>query len=106
VRRLAQPRPLCSARRSDARRGAMQSVVSVVKPASSSISLSLPVMKASKQIVIASAGKSDKYPLGKAEGMVRALEADETVHSFPAMAFRDGATWILDEGAAALLKNK
>jgi len=84
----------------------MQSVVSVVKPASSSISLSLPVMKASKQIVIASAGKSDKYPLGKAEGMVRALEADETVHSFPAMAFRDGATWILDEGAAALLKNK
>ena len=71
-----------------------------------SITLSLPVMTASKQIVVASAGKSDKYPLGKAEAMVRALEADETPTSFPAMAFRNKALWILDEGAAAMLKKK
>eukprot|EP00277_Geminigera_cryophila_P031622 CAMPEP_0173062370 /NCGR_PEP_ID=MMETSP1102-20130122/3776_1 /TAXON_ID=49646 /ORGANISM="Geminigera sp., Strain Caron Lab Isolate" /LENGTH=281 /DNA_ID=CAMNT_0013929025 /DNA_START=46 /DNA_END=891 /DNA_ORIENTATION=+ len=69
-----------------------------------SISLSLPVMQAAKKIVVASAGKSDKYPLGKAEAMVRALEADETPSTFPAMAFREQATWILDEGAAAMLK--
>ena len=69
-----------------------------------SITLSLPVMKASKQVVVASAGKSEKYPMGKAEAMVRALEADETPSSFPAMALRDQATWILDEGAAAMLK--
>jgi len=71
-----------------------------------SITLSLPVMQNSKQIVVASAGKSEKYPLGKAEAMVRALEAKETTTSFPAVAFRDQATWILDEGAAAMLKQK
>jgi len=69
-----------------------------------SITLSLPVMLAAKKIVVASAGKSEKYPLGKAEAMVRALEADESLSSFPAVAFRDQATWILDEGAAAMLK--
>jgi len=83
-----------------------KTVVSVVKPASSSISLSLPVMLASKEIVVASAGKSEKYPLGKAEGMVRALEKEETADSFPASALRDAATWILDKDSAALLKSK
>jgi hypothetical protein len=39
-----------------------------------SITLSLPVMKASKKIVVASAGKSEKYPLGKAEAMVRKIK--------------------------------
>lgn len=81
-------------------------VVAVVKPSSSSISLSLPVMVASKTAVVASAGKSQKYPLGKAEAMIRCLEANETPASFPASALRDKATWLLDEDAASLLKNK
>lgn len=81
-------------------------VLSVMKPTSSSISLTLPTMLAAKQIVIATAGKSDKYPLGKAEGMFRALEKDdETIESFPAVAFRQSAKWLLDEGAASLLKS-
>jgi 6-phosphogluconolactonase len=78
-------------------------VIPVVKPTSSSITLSLPMMLASKQIVIASAGKSEKYPMGKAEGMLRALQAPETPDTFPACAFRGNAQWLLDEGAASLL---
>eukprot|EP00282_Hemiselmis_andersenii_P030382 CAMPEP_0169460576 /NCGR_PEP_ID=MMETSP1042-20121227/18566_1 /TAXON_ID=464988 /ORGANISM="Hemiselmis andersenii, Strain CCMP1180" /LENGTH=320 /DNA_ID=CAMNT_0009573087 /DNA_START=39 /DNA_END=1001 /DNA_ORIENTATION=- len=81
-------------------------VVSVVKPASSSISLSLPVMLASKRVVVASAGKSDKYPLGKAEGVKRALEGDETTSSFPASALRGKALWILDEDSAVCTARK
>ena len=82
-----------------------RSVLSVVKPSSSSITLSLSTMLAAKEIIIASAGKSDKYPLGKAEGMLRALEKeDESIDSFPAVAFRGKAKWLLDEGAASMLK--
>jgi len=81
-------------------------VISVVKPSSSSISLSLPVMVASKVAVVASAGKSQKYPLGKAEAMIRCLEADETPASFPASALRDTALWLMDQDAASLLKGK
>jgi 6-phosphogluconolactonase len=55
------------------------------------------------EIIVACCGKSEKYPLGKAEGMQRALEADETKDSFPAAALRDCALWLLDEGAASLL---
>ena len=80
-------------------------VLSVIKPSSSSITLSLPVMLASREIVVASGGSSKKYPLGKAEGMVRALEADETPVTYPAMAFRHKAKWLMDSGAAGLLKN-
>jgi 6-phosphogluconolactonase/glucosamine-6-phosphate isomerase/deaminase len=46
------------------------------------------------------------WTAGKAEGMVRALEKEETADSFPASALRDAATWILDKDSAALLKNK
>ena len=47
-----------------------RAVVPVIKSSSSSISLSLPVMLASKSAVIACAGKDAKSPLGKAEAMV------------------------------------
>jgi len=78
-------------------------VVPRITDASSSISLTMPVIKAAKQIVVASAGKSEKYPEGKAVGMKRALSGSETPSSFPASALADCATWILDEGAAAQL---
>ena len=79
--------------------------ISVIKPTSSSISLSLPTMINTQNIIIASGGKSDKYPLGKAEGMFKALESDEeSITSFPALAFRDKAKWLLDSSAAQLLK--
>ena len=62
-------------------------------------------MLASKEIIIATGGTSKKYPLGKAEGMVRALEApDETVSTYPAVAFRQSAKWLMDEGASSLLQ--
>ena len=80
-------------------------VIPVVKPTSSSITLSLPTMLASKNIVIGTGGTSKKYPLGKAECMVKAIESDpETINSYPAVAFRNRAKWLIDEGAAALLK--
>ena len=78
--------------------------ISVVKPTSSSISFSLPTMLKSKEIIIATAGKSDKYPLGKAEGMVKALQSDDTINTFPAVAFRDKAKWFMDKDASQLLK--
>eukprot|EP00287_Rhodomonas_sp_CCMP768_P006889 CAMPEP_0196720402 /NCGR_PEP_ID=MMETSP1091-20130531/3206_1 /TAXON_ID=302021 /ORGANISM="Rhodomonas sp., Strain CCMP768" /LENGTH=309 /DNA_ID=CAMNT_0042061631 /DNA_START=17 /DNA_END=946 /DNA_ORIENTATION=- len=78
-------------------------VIPRVTDASSSITLSLPVIAAANDIVVASAGKSEKYPEGKAVAMKRALQGDETAASFPASALAGSATWILDEGAAAQL---
>ena len=50
-----------------------------------SITLSLPVMAAAKEVVIAACGVSDKYPKGKSEAMKRAIEGAETPSSFPAV---------------------
>ena len=63
-----------------------------------SISLTLPVMQRAKKTVISAAGKSEKYPKGKAAAMRLAI-ADENVtpKDFPASALRDYAVWILDE---------
>jgi 6-phosphogluconolactonase len=69
-----------------------------------SITLSLPVMTAAKQVVVAACGVSEKYPQGKSEGMRRAiLETSETLTSFPAVGLRKVATWVLDEAAASKL---
>ena len=69
-----------------------------------SITLSLPVMKSAKQVVIAACGVSDKYPQGKSDAMRRAIvEETETLESFPAIGLRDVATWIVDEAAASKL---
>lgn len=63
-----------------------------------SITLTLPVMIRAKRSVVSAAGKSDKYPKGKAAAMRLAIEDPEiTPGLFPACALRDTATWILDE---------
>jgi 6-phosphogluconolactonase len=70
-----------------------------------SITLSLPVMLAAKEVVVAACGVSDKYPQGKSEGMRRAIvEPTETRQSFPASGLRPVATWILDAAAASKLQ--
>jgi 6-phosphogluconolactonase len=67
-----------------------------------SITLSLPIMENSKQVVVAACGVSDKYPQGKMEGMRRAVSTDnETLQTFPAVGLRSVATWIMDEAAAS-----
>ena len=52
-----------------------------------SITLSLPVMSAAKQVVVAACGVSEKYPQGKSDAMARAIEGEEdTAATFPAVA--------------------
>jgi 6-phosphogluconolactonase len=69
-----------------------------------SITLSLPVMKGGRKTVVAACGVSDKYPLGKSDGMRRAIAADtETLQSFPAVGLRDSAMWILDKASGSKL---
>lgn len=69
-----------------------------------SITMSLPVMRNAKQVVVAACGVSEKYPQGKSEGMRRAVASDEeTIQSFPAVGLRAVATWIMDEAAASKL---
>ena len=68
-----------------------------------SITLSLPVMQASKEVVIAACGVSEKYPKGKSEAMGRGVEGDETPSTFPAVGLRPYADWYLDNAAAQTL---
>jgi len=66
------------------------------------ISLTLPVMQRAKLSVISAAGKSPKYPNGKASAMRLAMEDDViTPVGFPASALRQTAVWILDEPNAS-----
>ena len=63
-----------------------------------SISLTLPVMQRTKCTVISAAGKSVKYPNGKASAMRLAIaDGDVTPKDFPASSLREYAVWILDE---------
>ncbi|KAL7562824.1 hypothetical protein ACA910_002446 [Epithemia clementina (nom. ined.)] len=79
-------------------------VLSVEMKNPPSITLSLPVMQAAKQVVVAACGVSDKYPQGKSAGMQRAIaNPHETLTSFPAVGLRSQATWILDQAAASQL---
>ena len=67
-----------------------------------SISLTLPVMQRAKEVVISAAGKSEKYPQGKAAAMQLAIADEEiTPAKFPACALRETALWILDEPNAS-----
>ncbi|GMH96627.1 hypothetical protein TrST_g9381 [Triparma strigata] len=76
--------------------------VSMKEPGS--ITFSLPMILNSEEIVIAACGVSEKYPLGKSEGMKRAIMGDETVETFPAVGLREKATWIIDEAAGSSLE--
>jgi 6-phosphogluconolactonase len=70
----------------------------------SSISLSLPVMQHAKFSVVAAAGKSTKYPQGKATAMRYAIaDGSMSPTTFPACALRETAIWILDEPNASQL---
>lgn len=81
-----------------------QWVVSVDVKDPPSISLSLPVMQAAKQVVVAACGVSEKYPQGKSDAMRRAIcGPNETLTTFPAIGLRPVATWILDKAAASKL---
>lgn len=70
-----------------------------------SITLSLPVMAASKKVVIAACGVSEKYPQGKSDAMKRAIEGAEDLQSFPAAGLRACATWIIDAAAGSKLSD-
>lgn len=79
-------------------------VLPVAMKSPPSITLSLPVMANSKQVVVAACGVSDKYPQGKSAGMRRAVAAeDESLETFPAVGLREVATWVMDEAAASKL---
>ena len=71
-----------------------------------SITLSFPVIANAREVVIAACGVSEKYPQAKSAAMVRAVEAPETLRSFPAAGLRDVATYVFDEAAASKLDAK
>ena len=68
-----------------------------------SISFSLPVMRAAREVLVAACGVSEKYPQGKSAAMVRAIETEETLTTFPAAGLRDVASYVFDEAAASKL---
>ena len=68
-----------------------------------SISLSLPVMRAAREVLVAACGVSEKYPQGKSDAMKRAVETEESVRDFPAAGLRDVAQYVFDEAAASKL---
>ena len=68
-----------------------------------SISLSLPVMRAAREVLVAACGVSEKYPQGKSDAMKRAIETEESVRDFPAAGLRDVAQYVFDEAAASKL---
>lgn len=68
-----------------------------------SITLSPAAMMSSKKVLVASAGVSEKYPMGKSEAMKKAIEGMEGPRAFPAQALRSTACYLLDEAAASSL---
>lgn len=66
-----------------------------------SITLSLPVMQAAKEVLIAACGVSKKAPKGKGAAMLRAIEStDETPSTFPVVGLRGESTWWVLDGMA------
>lgn len=78
-------------------------VLPVTMKTPGSITLSLPVMAAAKDVIIAACGVSEKYPQGKSDAMKRAIEGAESITSFPAVGLRARATWLIDEAAGSKL---
>jgi len=84
-----------------------QWVVGVEMKQPPSISLTLPVMQRAKVSVVAAAGKSEKYPNGKASAMRLAIEEESSCpKEFPASALRQTAVWILDEPNASEMPSR
>lgn len=72
-----------------------------------SISLTLPIMQRAKQGVVSAAGKSPKYPNGKASAMRLAVDDEEiTPSEFPACALRYSVKWIFDEPNASEMPSR
>ncbi|KAJ1448817.1 glucosamine-6-phosphate isomerases/6-phosphogluconolactonase-domain-containing protein [Pelagophyceae sp. CCMP2097] len=68
-----------------------------------SVTLAFPVIHSAREVVVAACGVSDKYPQGKSEAMRRAVQAPETLRSFPAAGLRDVADYVFDVAAASQL---
>lgn len=68
-----------------------------------SISLSLPVIRAAREVLVAACGVSEKYPQGKSDAMRRAIETEEGIRDFPAAGLRDVAQYVFDKAAASKL---
>jgi len=72
-----------------------------------SITLTLPVMQRAKQSVVSAAGKSEKYPKGKASAMRLAVDDEDiTPAEFPACALRETTQWIFDEPNASEMPDR
>lgn len=78
-------------------------VLSVEKKSPPSITLSPAAMLASKKVIVASAGVSEKYPQGKSSAMRTAVEGPEGPQDFPAAVLRSCATYLFDVPAASEL---
>eukprot|EP00933_Yihiella_yeosuensis_P008466 TRINITY_DN113926_c0_g1_i1.p1 TRINITY_DN113926_c0_g1~~TRINITY_DN113926_c0_g1_i1.p1 ORF type:complete len:397 (-),score=44.61 TRINITY_DN113926_c0_g1_i1:54-1211(-) len=68
-----------------------------------SITLSPRAILASRNVLVASAGVSEKYPKGKSEAMRKGIEGTEGPRNFPAQVLRGHCQWLLDEAAASSL---
>lgn len=67
-----------------------------------SITLSLGLMRAAKEVLVAACGVSEKAPMGKGAAMLRAIEStDDTPSTFPAVGLRGERTWWVLDGAAS-----
>ena len=72
-----------------------------------SITLTLPVMLKARKSVVSAAGKSEKYPKGKASAMRLAVDdGGITPAKFPACALRGKTTWIFDEPNASEMPSR
>ncbi|CAE8735157.1 unnamed protein product [Polarella glacialis] len=80
-------------------------VLSVDMKSPPSITLTPNAILASRDILVASAGVSEKYPMGKSEAMKTAIEGTEGPRSFPAQVLRGRARWLLDAAAASKLSS-
>ncbi|MGC4090589.1 MAG: 6-phosphogluconolactonase [Polyangiaceae bacterium] len=69
------------------------------KPPPQRLTITPPVLKAARQVVVLAAGA------GKATAMARALEGDVDIERCPAQLVRD-ALWLMDHAAAAELSGK
>lgn len=77
-------------------------VLPVAAKSPGSITLSLQLMKAAKEVLVAACGVSEKAPMGKGAAMLRAIEgSDDTPSTFPAVGLRGAKTWWVLDGAAS-----